>query len=156
MIGTGGPARLALVVLVVVLAACQTVVVTEEEVAPQPPQPPPPVIGPTLVLEVANRSSRVVTIGYDFESDRAAGSGEGSAGACEWSAMPYGEVGGDYRLLVDGVPVHEGNVPRGLPAGAFYVLGIRIGPDGELERVVPPRWTLVAPNPMARPLIGCG
>ena len=128
-----------------VLAACAPVGVQ---------LPDGPLEGPQLAIQVANASDREVAVGYEFEAVNSGGGGEGTVGSCEQVSIPFGPVAGQYRVLIDGAPVHEAAAPAGVPADAWFVVRVTIGPDGEAE-VVGAGMTRLMPDPASRP-IACG
>jgi len=133
-------------VAALVLAACAPVVVQ---------LPDGPLEGPQLAVQVANASNREVAVGYEFEAINTGGGGEGTVASCEQVSIPFGAVSGQYRVLVDGVPVHEAAAPAGVPADAWFVVRVSIGPDGDAE-VIGAGMTPQMPDPNPRPVAGCG
>ena len=127
------------------LAACAPVVVP---IGGGPPD------GPQLAIHVANASDREVAVGYEFEAVNTGGGGEGTVGSCEQVVMPFGTVTGQYRVLIDGAPVHEAAAPAGVPAGAWVVVRVSIGPDGEPE-VLGIGIAARMPDPDPRPIADC-
>ena len=127
------------------LAACAPVVVQ---------LPDGPLTGPQLAIQVANASDREVAVGYEFEAGNTGGGGEGTVASCEQVAIPFGPVSGQYRVLIDGAPVHEAAAPAGVPGDVWFVVRVTIGPDGESE-VVGAGMTRLMPDPDPRP-IACG
>jgi hypothetical protein len=127
------------------LAACAPVVVQ---------LPDGPLQGPQLAIQVANASDREVAVGYEFEAGTTGGGGEGTVASCEQVSMPFGPVSGQYRVLIDGAPVHEAAAPAGVRADAWFVVRVTIGPDGEAE-VIGAGVTPLMPDPDPRP-IACG
>jgi len=133
-------------VAALVLAACAPVVVQ---------LPDGPLEGPQLAIQVANASDREVAVGYEFEAVNSGGGGEGTVASCEQVAMTFGAVAGQYRVLIDGAPVHEAAAPAGVPADAWFVVRVSIGRDGEAE-VIGAGMTPRMPDPDPRPIAGCG
>ena len=127
------------------LAACAPVVVQ---------LPDGPLEGPQLAIQVANTSDREVAVGYEFDAGNSGGGGEGTVASCEQVSIPFGAISGQYRVLIDGAPVHEAAAPAGVPAGAWFVVRVTIGPDGETE-VTGAGLTPRMPDPDSRP-IACG
>lgn len=132
-------------VAALVLAACAPVVVQ---------LPDGPLEGPQLAIQVANASDREVAVGYEFEAANSGGGGEGTVASCEQVSIPFGPAAGQYRVLIDGAPVHEAAAPAGVPADAWFVVRVTIGPDGETE-VIGAGMTPRMPDPVSRP-IACG
>ncbi len=112
-----------------------------------------PLDGPQLAIQVANASGRDVEVGYDFEAVDTGGGGEGNVASCEQVSIPFGAVSGQYRVLIDGAPVHEAAAPAG-PADAWFVVRVMIGPDGETE-VIGAGMTPRMPDPDSPPITGC-
>lgn len=143
------------------LAACAPVVQpVPGEAQPAPPMPgvaPPPGVplAPDLAVDVVNRSPNDVEVEYEFEGDDMAGAGGGGALACQRSVLPFGDVQGDFAILVDGVEVGTGTVPPALPAEASLVVTVEIDPAGE-ARMGPIRVTANAPEPNGLALANCG
>jgi|SRR5687767_7012233 len=127
------------------LAACAPVVVQ---------LPDGPLTGPQLAIQVANASDRAVAVGYEFDAVDSGGGGEGTVASCEQVSIPFGAISGQYRVLIDGAPVHEAAAPAG-PADAWFVVRVSIGPDGEPE-VTGAGLTPRMPDPDPRPMAGCG
>ncbi len=127
------------------LAACAPVVVQ---------LPDGPLEGPQLAIQVANASDREVAVGYEFEAGNSGGGGEGTVASCEQVSMTFGAVAGQYRVLIDGAPVHEAAAPAGVPADAWFVVRVTIGRDGEPE-VIGAGMTPLMPDPDPRPIAGC-
>jgi hypothetical protein len=128
-----------------VLAACAPVVVP---IADGPPD------GPQLAIQVANASDRQVAVGYEFEAVNSGGGGEGTVASCEQALMTFGTVSGRYRVLIDGVQLHEAAAPAGVPADAWMVVRVSIGPDGDPE-VIGAGIAVQMPDPDSRPIAGC-
>ena len=128
-----------------VLAACAPVVV---QIADGPLE------GPQLVIQVANASDREVAVGYEFEAVDTGGGGEGTVASCEQVSIPFGAVSGQYRVLIDGTPVHEAAAPAG-PADAWFVVRVIVDPEGDTE-VIGAGITAQMPDPNPRPIAGCG
>ena len=101
--------------------------------------------GPTLVLDVTNRTADDVAVGYEFEAPGTGGTGEALATACRRDATPLSTVVGSYHVTVDGKTVWEDAVPPGAGPDRFLVIGVRIGSDGEVE-VAPPVILAAQPN----------
>lgn len=118
------------------------------------PAAPAPVAGPTLVIDVTNGSSEEVILGFEWESVGAGGSGETFVAPCRREAAPFSTVSGEYRVLVDGEEVAGGSVPDEAGADAFFVIRVRVGPDGEAE-AAPPVVVLREP-PYVSAAIPCG
>jgi hypothetical protein len=129
-----------------VLAACAPVVVQIAD---------GPLDGPQLAIQVANASDRQVAVGYEFEAVNTGGAGEGMVASCEQALMTFGAISGRYRVLVDGVRLHEAAAPVGVPADAWMVVRVSIGPDGDPE-VIGAGLTPQMPDPDPRPIAGCG
>lgn len=122
---------------------------------PDPAGPPPPQIGPTLVLQLTNRSENALAVGYAFEGNNASGGGEGSIEPCQAVAMGFGEVAGHYRVLVGGEAVGEGDVPPGFGRFVFLIVDVSIDADGTVE-TRPHRISRVQPPMMPRAVARCG
>ena len=127
--------RAVVAALPVVLAACAFGGRVE---APAP-------AGPTLVLDITNRSADDVAVGFEFESPGTGGTGEVLATACRRDATPLSTIVGTYHVTVDGKTVWEDAVPPGAGPDRFLVIGVRIGSDGEVE-VAPPVILAAQPN----------
>ena len=119
--------RVVVAALPVVLAACAFGGRVE---APAPG-------GPTLVLDITNRTADDVAVGYEFEAPGTGGTGEVLATACRRDATPLSTIVGTYHVTVNGKTVWEDAVAPGAAAEGFLVIRVRIGPDGEVE-VAPP------------------
>jgi hypothetical protein len=119
----------------VALTGCFPTVVTVD-----PEQP----TGPTLVVDITNRSDAERTLGYEFNAGNTSGGGEGTLLACERTVMPFGAIGGRYTVVVDGQPVTEGTLPPNLPADRFVVVRVTIAADGTATAAEP---ILVAREP---------
>jgi hypothetical protein len=128
------------------LAACAPVVVQ---------LPDGPLEGPQLAIQVANASDRGVAVGYEFEAGNTGGGGESTVAACEQVAILFGAVSGQYRVLINGLPLHEAAAPAGVPADAWFVVRVTISPDGDAE-VIGAGITPQVPDPDPRPAAGCG
>lgn len=121
----------------------------------------PPVVeqqAPELVLDVTNVRDEDVVVGWDFGSTDAqrgmSGTGETFAPACRRETLPVSTISGDYAITVDGKTVFEGTVPQRAGSETFLVIGLRIGPGGEVE-VTAPGVALQAPK-VSTALPGCG
>ncbi len=132
--------------IVLALTACTPVVVPIVDGEPE---------GPQLAIEVINASNQESEVGYEFEAVQSSGGGEGTVGRCEQVVVPFGLIGGRYSILLDGEALIEGAVPPGLPADAWVVVRVEIGPDGEGE-VIGPRVVARMPNPQPRRIGDCG
>ena len=128
-----------------VLVACAPVVVP---IADGPPG------GPQLAIQVANASDRDVEVGYEFEDINTGGGGAGTVASCEQALMTFGFVSGRYRVLLDGVRVHEAAAPGGVPADAWVVVRVSISADGNAE-VVGIGIAATMPDPDPRPIADC-
>ena len=89
-------------------------------------------LGPELIIDVRNASSGELRVGYDFVAGEVSGTGEGLVLACQRQPVHGGQIGGAYVILVDGKSVFEATVPAA-PEGAFLVVNVSIGPDGEVQ-----------------------
>lgn len=89
-------------------------------------------LGPELIIDVRNASGRELVVGYEFVAGEVNGTGEGLVGACQRQPVHGGQIGGDYVVLVGGKSAFEGTVPAA-PEGAFLVVNVSIGPDGEVQ-----------------------
>lgn len=89
-------------------------------------------LGPELIIDVRNASGRQLGVGYEFAAGAVSGTGEQLVGACQREPVHGGQIGGDYVILVDGKSVFEDTVPAA-PEGAFLVVNVSIGPDGEVQ-----------------------
>ena len=123
--------RAVAIVATAILAACMPQVVTEPEL---------PQGGPTLVLDVTNRTgeSRHVEVAYEAERESGVRGGEFPCGR---SQVEFGAVSGSYAIRVDGKEVASGRVPDGLAPAAHVVFRIQIDDDGT---------DVIGPNIMAR------
>jgi hypothetical protein len=139
-----------LVAAVNLVAGCMPVTI-----GPAGPGVPPPQVGPTLVLQVTNRSPAMLTVGYEFEGGNVSGGGEGSIEPCQSIAMPFGDVAGHYRVLVNGETVGEGDTPPGFGRFVFLIVDVSIDADGNVE-TRPHRISRVEPPMMPRPIADCG
>jgi hypothetical protein len=101
--------------------------------------------GPTLVLDVTNRTADDVAVGYEFEAPGTGGTGEAIATACRRDATMLSSVVGTYHVTVDGKTVWEDAVPPGAGRERFLVIRVQIGSDGEVE-VAPPVILAAQPN----------
>ncbi|HUH16360.1 MAG TPA: hypothetical protein VMM85_00250 [Methylomirabilota bacterium] len=116
----------------------------------------PPPGGPQLVVEVTNRSDREVTFSYEFDQPQAtSGGGGGSMPACTTTVQGWGEIGGRYQLMINGVSTVQGSLPPGAGAGSFLYVRLRVDPDGE---TVAGQSGLVRQEPelISEPIEGCG
>ncbi len=152
--GRAGPMA-SLAAVLGLAAGCLPVAVGPGGPVPAGPQQPAPQIGPTIILQVTNRSSNALTMGYEFEGHNASGAGEGPIEACQALAMPFGEVSGHYRILVEGEAVREGDAPPGFGRFVFLIVDISIDPGGEVV-ARPHRISRVEPRMMPRPVADCG
>jgi hypothetical protein len=91
--------------------------------------------GPTLVVDVANRSDRDVAVGYEYEAFGTSGLGEALSTACRREALQFEPISGQYKIFVDGDAVTNGMVAT-LP-GEFLVLTLRIHENGGIEVAEP-------------------
>ena len=89
-------------------------------------------LGPELVIDVRNASARELRVGYEFVAGEVSGTGEALVLACQRQPVHGGQIGGDYVVHVDGKSVFEATVPAA-PEGAFLVVNVSIGPDGEVQ-----------------------
>ena len=121
--------------------------------APAPPMERP---GPTLVAAVTNRSDQERVFSYEFEAaDRSStGSGEGVVPACTSMVESWSEITGSYTLRLDDDVLAEDRLAPGQGDGAYIVVHVQVGPDGDVE-VLPPALVGVSPALGSRPLQGC-
>ena len=110
------------VVLVGVLCGCGLF-------APERPSAP----GGDIWIDVTNRSSDSVRVGWRGQSGGSESAAEGEVGACEAIRMS-GSKEARWEILVDGVViVRSDDLPRDVAAGdADLVVTVEIGPDGEV------------------------
>jgi hypothetical protein len=140
------PRRLAPGAALLALTACMPAGVTVD-----PGQP----IGPTLVIDITNRSDAERTIGYEFDMGSMSGGGEGTLLACERSVMPFGEIGSNFTILVDSEPVIEETLPPGIPPDRFVVVKVTVAEDGTATAAAPVLAARMPPVQSA-PIPGCG
>jgi hypothetical protein len=113
--------RVAAAVMAVLITACGELQVPE-------------LSGPTLVVEVTNRSDRDVAVGYTFATTVISASGEASSRACRREALRFGMVAGQYVITVDGKRVTTGAIGPKLPEDSeFLVIRLRIHENGGVE-----------------------
>ena len=136
--------RLAVGAVSVLLAGC----------APTGPVVAPDLSGPMLVVDLMNASADEAVLGWEFEAEGTSGGGESLVAACRRESMPLSSISGDYQIIVDGKTVFEDAVPPRASSETFLVVGVHIGPDGEVE-VAAPGVALRAPEVSAA-LPGCG
>lgn len=115
----------------ILLTGCFAAVQRIEEAPAQPVGPP--AVGPQLMLEVTNRSTDPVEVGYDFEADSSSGGGSASVSGCERLLVQFGEVGGTLRISTGGEVIDESRVQPGIPPNSYLVATIEIGADGASE-----------------------
>ncbi len=113
-------------VLCLLLTACFPVAQRIEE-------GPAQLVGPQLVLEVTNRSTDPVEVGFAYEADASSGEGAGIVSGCERMLMLFGEVGGTLRILTVGTVIDEGRVQAGIPPNSYLVATVEIAADGTSE-----------------------
>jgi hypothetical protein len=115
----------------------------------------PELSGPTLVVEVTNRSDRDVAVGYTFATTVISGSGETSSSACRREALRFGMVAGQYVITVDGKRVTTGGIGAELPEDSeFLVIRLKIHENGGVE-VTGPGLLPQAPVTNAE-IVSCG
>ena len=112
-------------------------------------------IGPTLVVEVTNRSARELPASYEFSASASSGGGEGLVNSCEHLSQVWGDVAGTFTISIDGKPVLDAEVAPGTPLEGYLVVRIEVDPDGEAQAIGPPRWTRQPPDPDAQ-RVPCG
>jgi len=112
-------------------------------------------IGPTLLVEVTNRSARELPASYEFTAAASMGGGESLVASCERLTQVWGDVAGTFAISIDGKPVLDAEVAPGTPLEGYLVVRIEVGPDGEASVIGAPRWTRLAPDPGAQP-VPCG
>ena len=117
---------------------------------------PPPRIGPTLVLDISNKSSADIAVGHEFDAGNAGGGSEGSVEACTRIRGQYGEVAEAYKVHVAGEAVYEGRVPAEAPRDAFIVVRIEVAADERPTVIGIPDWTRIGPPSINAPIEGCG
>jgi hypothetical protein len=103
-------------------------------------------------VELSNGSVDQVAIGYEFTAGGTSGVGEMLVPSCRRETLAS-TVSGDYKVTVEGKSVVEGSVPGGLEDDQFFVIRLRIGPDGEVE-AAPPLVMATQPNVSAA-IPGC-
>jgi hypothetical protein len=136
--------RLAVAAVSLLLAGC----------APTGPVVAPDLSGPMLVVDVTNASADEPVLGWEFEAEGTSGGGESLVAPCRRDAIALSSIIGDYQISVDGETVFEGSVPQRASSETFLVVGLRIGPDGEVE-VTAPGLALQPPR-ASTALPGCG
>jgi hypothetical protein len=146
------PGRLVTCLVVVLVAAgCMPVVAPVGQAGPGAG----PGAGPELVIDVANASNRDLSVGYEFQHPSMSGEGEGFAPRCARMSIGFGEIAGTYAIRVDGETVFEGEVAPELPSDGFFVVRLRVDPDGVVT-ADQPGWTRIAPETVEQRLQGCG
>lgn len=85
--------------------------------------------GPTLAFVVVSRADETHVVGYEFDADTMSGAGEGEV-ECGSALMHFGEILGEYTVLVDGEEAASGRVPNGVAPGSFLVFRVDIDADG--------------------------
>jgi hypothetical protein len=108
--------------------------------------------GPTLVVEVSNFSADEIRVGYEFTADGLGGSGGMLVPACRLETQ-VSMVIGEYEVLVEGKSVADGTVPGGIADDKFFIIRLRIGPDGAVA-AAPPLVMATQPNVSAA-IPGC-
>ncbi len=132
--------------IILALTACTPVAVPIVEGEPE---------GPQLAIEVVNASNQESEVGYEFEAVQSSGGGEGTVRRCEQVVVPFGLIGGRYSILLNGEALIEEAVPPGLPADAWVVVRVEIGPGGE-GTAHRPRVVARMPDPQPRRIADCG
>ena len=87
--------------------------------------------GPTLVVEVTNRSDHDVAVGYAYEAFGTSGTGEALSSACRREALRFEPISGQYEILVDGENVTDGMVAT--RPGGFFIVTLTIHENGGVE-----------------------
>ena len=90
-------------------------------------------VGPTLVVEVTNRSDHDVVVGYSFESFARNGTGEALSTSCRREALWFDPIGGHYVISVDGKRITTGALSDQLDPAGFLVLRVWIHENGGVE-----------------------
>lgn len=116
---------------------------------------PPPRVGPTLVLQVTNRSATRIEVGYRFGVEASSGEGAGAVGGCERVHLLFGDVAGTVEVLVDGEVIDEAVVQAGVRTGTYIVLLVDIAVDGTPD-VTGRRLVAEAPELQQLAIPGCG
>jgi hypothetical protein len=114
----------------------------------------PELPAPMLVVDVTNASADEAVLGWEFDGEGTSGGGESLVAPCRRDAMPLSSISGDYSITVDGESVFEGAVPQRAGSETFLVVGLRIGPDGEVEVTAP--GVALQPPRVSTALPGCG
>lgn len=141
------PLRAVAVVATATLAACMP------QAVPAVPGGLQQMDGPTLTLEVTNRTDETHLVEYEYEGVGMAGGGGGEV-PCGRSVITFGQVSGSYAVTVDGEQVAAGEVPRGVDRRLFIVFRITID-EGETTALGP---AVVADPPREAAALGeeCG
>jgi hypothetical protein len=95
--------------------------------------PPEGPLGPTLVVEVTNRSDHDVAVGYSFESPGTSGEGQALSSSCRREALRFGPMGGQYVISVDEKRITTGDLSDRLDPNGFLVLRVWIHENGGVE-----------------------
>ena len=91
-------------------------------------------------------------VGFEFTAEGIGGSGGMPVPTCRLETL-VSTVIGDYEIFVEGKSVADGTVPGGIADDQFFIIRVRIGPDGEVA-AAPPLVMATQPNVSAA-IPGC-